>query len=189
MKISTIIPVYNGAAYLRRAVDSLLATRDPDLEIVIVDDGSQDDSAAIADALQHEFPGCVRFARHPRGENRGVSATRNAGIQVSTGEWLALLDADDYVRPHRFDSARSILSTRPEVDGVYQLCEMEFATEQARQTWWNTKTTFGFEQPIDPQELIFALLRGACWATSAVVFRRSLLGRTGMFDPQLKLAE
>lgn len=189
MRISTIIPVYNAAAYLRRAVESLIATRDPDLEIVLVDDGSRDDSVKIAQALQQEHPQCIRIAAHPGGENCGVSATRNLGIEISTGEWLALLDADDYVYPHRFQSARDILSERPDVDGVYQLCGMEFATETARQNWWSTNMTFGFDHPVEPPRLIFELLRGTCWATSAIVFRRSLLSRTGLFDPQLKLAE
>ncbi len=189
MRISTVIPVYNAEATLRRAVESLLATRDPDLEIVLVDDGSRDGSRDVAQALQQEHSECVRTATHPGGENRGVSATRNLGIEISSGEWLALLDADDYVHPYRFLSARTILSQKPEIDGVYQLCALEFADDHARECWWNEKTTFGFDRAIDPVELIFELLRSVCWATSAIVFRRSLLQRTGGFDPRLKLAE
>lgn len=189
MRISSIIPVYNAAPYLRRAVESLLVTHDANLEIVIVDDGSTDGSVQLGEQLQQELPGVVRFAQHPAGENRGVSATRNLGFEVSTGEWLALLDADDYVLPHRFESARKILSSRLDVDGVYQLCGIEFETDQARQSWWNTSDLFGFSHWIQPRELIFELLRGQCWATSAIVFRRTLLNRTGLFDPHLKLAE
>lgn len=189
MKISTIIPVYNAAPYLRRCVESLLATHDSDLEVIIIDDGSQDGSVELGALLQRECPEVVRFARHPKGENRGVSATRNLGFELSTGEWIALLDADDYVMPHRFESARAILSERDDVDGVYQLSEMQYATQQARQTWWSTVSKFGFTQAVEPGELIFELLRGKCWATSAIVFRRTLLDRAGLFAPHLKLAE
>ena len=167
MKISTIIPAYNCEPYLRRAVESLLATEYPDLEIVIVDDGSRDKTLAVAESLQREHPQVVRVLTHPGGRNRGVSATRNLGIESSTGEWLSLLDADDYVYQHRFDSARAILSEQPDVDGVYQLCELVFADEQARQGWWAGQTIFGFTQAIPPERLIFELLRGYCWATSA----------------------
>ena len=189
MKISTIIPAYNCEPYLRRAVESLLATQYPDLEIVIVDDGSRDQTLAVAESLQREHPQVVRVWTHPGGRNRGVSATRNLGIESSTGEWLSLLDADDYVYPHRFDSARAILSEQPDVDGVYQLCELVFADEQARQGWWAGQTTFGFTQAIPPERLVFELLRGYCWATSSLVFRRSLLAKAGLFDPKLKLSE
>ena len=189
MRISTIIPAFNCEPYLRRAVESLLATEYPDLEIVIVDDGSRDQTLAVAKSLHREHPQVVRVVTHPGGRNRGVSATCNLGIESSTGEWLALLHADDHVYPHRFDSARAILSEQSDVDGVYQLGELVGGDAQARPGWWNDQTTFGCTLAIPPERLIFELLRGFCWATSTLVFRRSLLTKTGPFDPRLKLAE
>lgn len=189
MKISTIIPAFNCEAYLRRAVESLLATNDPDQEIVIVDDGSRDATLEIAHALQNEHPRIISVKTHPGGGNCGVSTTRNRGIEHSTGELIALLDADDYIYPHRFESARAILSENPDVDGVYQLSVLEFANDQARRAWWDDKLTFGFTTAIPPERLIFELLRGHCWATSAIVFRRSLLNRAGVFEPNLRLSE
>ncbi len=189
MKISTIIPAYNCAAYLKRAVDSLLATQDPDLEIVIAEDGSKDDTLEVARRLQAERPEAVKVVTHPGGLNRGVSATRNLGIESSVGEWIALLDADDYVLPHRFLSAREILTGQPDIDGVYQLCALEFANEDDRKAWWEDSAVFGFDRPVPSEQLILELLRGKCWATSAIVFRRSLLARTGYFHTNLKVAE
>ncbi len=189
MKISTVIPAYNSAKYLRRAVESLLATKDANHEIVIVEDGSTDGTLEVARTLQREYAEIVRLMTHPGGQNRGVSASRNLGIEYSTGELIALLDADDYVYPHRYQSARDILATNPEVDGVYQLCALEFEDELARTGWWDDRRTFGFENAIQPDQLILQLLRGTCWATSAIVFRRSLLARAGRFDTARKLAE
>jgi glycosyltransferase involved in cell wall biosynthesis len=189
VKISTIIPAFNCEPYLRRAVESLRATNYPDLEIVIVDDGSQDGALALANQLQREHAGIVHVLTHPGGGNRGVSATRNLGIEASTGELIAFLDADDYVHPWRFDSAMEILSRQPEIDGVYQLCELVFADADAKAAWWEGQTVFGFDEGYPADRLIFELLRGRCWATSAIVFRRTLLAEVGSFEPTLAVAE
>lgn len=188
MRISTIIPAYNCEKYLQRAVESLLATDDSNHEIVIVEDGSTDATLELARELSEKYHAQVRLVTHPDRRNRGVAATRNLGVQVSEGEFIAFLDADDYVFPHRYQSARKIL-TCSEVDGVYQLCRLEFENEQARHAWWDRRQTFGFETSIDPDRLILELLRGTCWATSAIVVRRSMLARSGLFDPGRKIAE
>lgn len=189
MKISTVIPAYNCEKYLRRAVESLLATNDADQEIVIVEDGSADATLDVARALQQEYSDIVQLATHPEGANRGVSATRNLGMKISNGELIAFLDADDFVLPHRFQSAREILAGNPDVDGVHQLAALEFANDDARKAWWDDRQTFGFETELHPEQLIQELLTGACFHTSAIVFRRSLLSRSGDFDAHRKLAE
>ncbi len=86
--VSVVIPTFNRARVISRALESVfLQTRPPD-EILLVDDGSTDDTAA---QVRAEFPG-VRLIEQ---ENRGVSAARNAGIRAATGTWIALLDSDD----------------------------------------------------------------------------------------------
>lgn len=188
-RLSVIIPAYNAEPYLRRAVESLRATSERDMEVLIVDDGSRDRTLEVAWALAAEDPQMVRVLTHPGGGNRGVSETRNVGLRASTGDWLAFLDADDYVYPHRFDSAREILTARPDVDGVHQLCEIVYADEAARAASRCDQPWMGFGGPIAPDELIFALLGGMTWATSAIVVRRFCLDRAGLFDPNLKIAE
>ncbi len=188
-KFSVIMPAYNAEPYLRRAVESLLATSERELEVLIVDDGSRDRTLEVARELAAEFPRVVRVLTHPGGGNRGVSETRNVGLRASSGEWVAFLDADDFVYPHRFESARQILTSRPDVDGVHQLCEVVYADEAAKAGWWSEQPWMGFERPIVSDELIFELLRGMTWATSAIVLRRECLDRAGLFDPSLKIAE
>ena len=189
LRISTIVPAYNCAAYLERAVDSLRATGYPDLEIVIVDDGSTDGTWDVARRLAATHAGRVLACCHPSRANRGVSATRNLGIAQSRGELIALLDADDYVYPNRFESAVRILSEHSDVDGVYQTCEVAFADETAEQRWFKDAPLFGFTEAIAPAQLLPRLLTGMCWATSAILFRRSILERTGLFHPRLSIAE
>jgi hypothetical protein len=187
-RISCIIPAYNAAPYLARAVQSLLDCQQPDLEIVIVEDGSRDNTLAMARDLaqQHQL---VKVLQHAGGINRGVSATRNLGIEQSTGELLCLLDGDDFVYPHRFQAGLRILQEQPAVDGVYEVTQMVFEDEAAQAGWFKDQLLFGFTEPIAPQDLLRQLLKGRCWATSAILFRRSLLKRTGLFDPRLKIAE
>src|SRR3954453_22774254 len=92
-KVSVIVPVYNGAAYLPEAIGSALAQTVRPLEIVVVDDGSTDDSGRIAQ--QYEL---VRYVWQA---NAGISAARNRGIEAAQGDVLALLDADDVWLPDK----------------------------------------------------------------------------------------
>lgn len=188
-RISCIIPAYNSEPYLARAVDSLLSTGWPDLEIIVVDDGSTDGTRKLAESLAAGRPGRVICLSHAGGRNRGVSASRNVGIERSTGALLCFLDADDFVYPHRFDAAARILEERPDVDGVYEISEIVFADAESAERWWDTSRTFGFDTPIPPQDVLFALLRGRSWPTSAILCRRALIERTGLFDARLRIAE
>lgn len=184
-----VVPAFNCEPYIRRAVESLLETHFQELEILIVDDGSTDQTLDLAKCLHREHPETIRLLTHPGGQNCGVSATRNLGLECSTGELLAFLDADDYVYPDRFESAISILQANADVDGVHQLSEIVFANEEASRQWWKGQSLFGFEQPESPDEILYSLLGGRCWSTSAIVFRRSLLQRTGVFDSRFRICE
>ncbi|MFO1150484.1 MAG: glycosyltransferase family 2 protein [Alsobacter sp.] len=98
MRVSVIIPAYNAAPSLERAVRSALAQTLGDLEVIVVDDGSQDRTHDIAMQLSRADP---RVRVMSQGKNLGVSAARNAGMAAARGEWVALLDADDAYRPER----------------------------------------------------------------------------------------
>ncbi len=88
LAISVVIPAYNRAGMLRRALRSVLAQRPaPPAEVIVVDDGSDDDTAAVAERLG------ARVIRHP--DNRGLSAARNTGLAAASQPWVALLDSDD----------------------------------------------------------------------------------------------
>jgi hypothetical protein len=116
-RISVVIPCYNQGALLGEAVDSLRAQTFPPAEVVVVDDGSTDGTAAIARAIAKrtgEFP--IRVVTT---ENRGLPLARNLGIQVATGDWIFPLDADDLLAPDFFARAVEILREHPETNLVF----------------------------------------------------------------------
>ena len=96
VKISFIIAAYNAQHFIHRAIDSVLEQSAPAHEIIIVNDKSTDDTAAVLDELAAQY---LQIKVHHLAENGGPSAARNKGIEVATGEWLAVLDADDAVTP------------------------------------------------------------------------------------------
>ena len=93
--ISIIVPVYNASLYLRECLDSILTQSYTDYELILVDDGSTDGSEAILSAYRDAYP-CIKLIRQ---ENKGVSAARNRGLDCAVGEWVAFIDADDYLLP------------------------------------------------------------------------------------------
>jgi len=99
-KVSVIIPCYNGEALLPRAVDSALAQTEPDLEIILVDDGSTDGSGALCDRYAAR-DGRIRVIHQ---KNAGLSAARNAGMAIATGDLIAFLDADDQLVPSAYET-------------------------------------------------------------------------------------
>ena len=92
-KVSIIIPVYNAEKWLRRCVDSVLSQTYRDIEVILVDDGSKDSSPGICDKYSAEDPRIKVIHK----QNEGVSAARNDGIAAATGEFIAFLDADDWI--------------------------------------------------------------------------------------------
>lgn len=95
-RFSVIIPAFNAATTLARAIESVRAQNWPVHEIIVVDDGSTDATANVA----HQFGDAVRLIRQ---SNSGVSVARNAGAVAATGDWLAFLDADDWYAPARIE--------------------------------------------------------------------------------------
>lgn len=99
-KISIIVPVYNGAEFLRPCIDSILGQTFPDLEVILVDDGSTDESPAICDryAAQDNRVICIHQ------ENAGAAAARNCGLKASTGKYIAFVDSDDWIDQDMYET-------------------------------------------------------------------------------------
>ncbi len=93
-RFSVIVPVFNGARTIGRALDSILAQTHPAHEVIVVDDGSADDTRSVVES----YGSRVRYLRQA---NQGVSVARNRGVAAATGDWLAFLDADDWFLPDR----------------------------------------------------------------------------------------
>ncbi|MDT3435479.1 glycosyltransferase family 2 protein [Haloarcula sp. 1CSR25-25] len=107
--VSVVLPTYNRGARLGRAVDSVLAQRVDDIEVIVVDDGSNDQTEAVVDSFDDPR---VNYMAHR--ENLGGAAARNTGIEASTGEYVAFLDDDDEWLPHKLENQLQCLSRRSE---------------------------------------------------------------------------
>lgn len=187
-RISVVIPAYNAERFLERAVESVFATGDPAVDVVIVDDGSTDGTAAVAEQLCRARPNRCRTLQHPGQANLGVSASRNLGIRFSDSEWVALLDADDYYLPNRFHSLRRFLAERRAFDAIYELTEIRGEGADPSPSP-DPERLFGIRAALTGPALLRELLQGRCWATSAITMRRALLDKTGLFDVAKRIAE
>lgn len=110
MTISVIIPAFNAAKYLQAAVGSVFAQTIPATQVIVVDDGSIDETASVAACLPVQV---VRKA------HSGISATRNTGIEQATGQYLAFLDADDLWLPDKLEKQLAMLTSLPGATGVF----------------------------------------------------------------------
>jgi len=117
-KVSAIMIFLNGEKFIAEAIDSIIAQTMPDWELILVDDGTTDGATAIAKSYAERHPDRIRYTEHPGHENRGMSASRNRGISLARGDYIAFLDADDIWLPKRLEVHVGILDRQPGVDMV-----------------------------------------------------------------------
>lgn len=164
-KVSIVVPCYNAGEFLVEAVESALAQSSPDVEVVIVDDGS-DDPATLRILGEASWP----RTRIIRQENAGPAAARNRGIREAAGDYILPLDADDLLDPSYIEKAVVVLDANPSVGIVY--CKaMKFGAEQGP---WEL-----------PAYALSELAIGNVIFVSAM-FRRSDWELVGGFDEQLR---
>lgn len=127
--VSIVTPCFNQADYLRETVESVMKSSYRPIEMIIVNDGSTDNSLEIAQELAREFKE-IRVIDQP---NSGVSVARNHGITKAEGEIILPLDGDDLISPNYIEEAVNILSKRPEVKVVY--CDAVKFDEEGQKKW------------------------------------------------------
>ena len=173
MMISVIIPTFNRSGYLIEALQSVLGQKHVDLELIVVDDGSSDDTAK---RLQ-PFLSTVRVQHQP---HSGVSAARNAGIGMARGEWIAFLDSDDLWMPEKLSRQLDYLGRNP---GLL-ICQTE-------EIWLrNGERLNPRKYHKKPSGYCFPLLLERCLVSpSAVLMHRTLLDAVGVFDESLPACE
>ena len=171
--VSIIVPCCNGARFLADALDSALAQTHPATEVIVVDDGSVDDTPAVL----RRYAGRLRVLCQP---NRGPSAARNAALGVARGEYVAFLDADDRFLPDKVARQTAVLDSRPDVGLVYT--GWRFIDEEGR-------VLPGEARPSGEGDLLPALLLANPIHPLAAVVRRALVADVGGFDETLRGCE
>jgi glycosyltransferase involved in cell wall biosynthesis len=170
--VSVVIPCYNSARYLSETIESALAQSYPRIEIIVVDDGSRDETAKIARSYG------VRYIYQ---ENRGISAARNKGILHSRGKYVLFLDDDDRLLPNAVETGVSLLEEHPEC--ALAVGEHRYIGPDGQPIGYSNKQASGRDHYLMLLENNF--IETPCSA----LHRRSDLALTGGFDESLHGAE
>lgn len=180
--ISIIVPVYNAQETLKKCVASLIGQTYQNTEIILVNDGSSDASGDIAQHYADAYDNIYCYSQ----TNKGVSAARNLGLSAARGEYVAFVDADDWVEPNYLQSLLRIIETNN--------CEYAYAdwcVESDSHSACDSLETYGYQFDKDPASLIrfYLLHRDGC-APWAKLFRRDIVEQYNLgFREGLPLAE
>ncbi len=177
MRISVVMPTYNRAAIIERAVRSVLAQTHADLEMIVVDDGSTDDTAAVLAAFAD--PRLIHLRYSP---NRGGNYARNRGIERATGEIVSFIDSDDEFLPHKLAVIARTFAERPEADGVVDSFVIHKPGAHGIQV--RNRDNPVIDDPATFRTAVFG--RRMYKATPAISVRRRVLTEIGMFDETLR---
>lgn len=118
-RVSIIVPIYNAEEYLSECIESILNLEYANFELLLINDGSKDNSEEICKCFVERDERIILISK----ENGGVSSARNLGIEKSTGDWIAFVDSDDWVKP---DFLNSISEVNDNVDIIHQICMNEY---------------------------------------------------------------
>jgi len=167
--ISVIIPVYNGERFLAEAIQSVLDQTLPPDEIIVVDDGSTDGSAAIVTGMARTSLSPIHYRYQ---ENQGPAAARNCALTVATGAMIAFMDADDLWLPDKSRQQTAVLATHP-----------------AAGVAWGDAITFGGASVEEARAVGKVIPAHPMFLLQSMLFRRTVLDQVGAFDEQLRVGE
>lgn len=170
-RVTVVIPSYNCAPYVEAAVASVLDQSFPDFELIVVDDGSGDNTAQVLERFRSD----PRFRYH-RQENRGLPGARNAGVRISHSEYLAFLDADDLLDP---DALRRMVDALDRSGASWCLIDILKARPEGREVQ---------RSDIPADDPFHAILRDD-FIRRGMFFRRDAFVEVGMYDEEMKYRE
>lgn len=171
--VSVVMPAYNVAWCIARAIDSVLAQDYRSRELIVVNDGSTDGTLAVLQG----YGGTITVIDQ---ENRGMSAARNEGIRGARGTYVAFLDADDWWLPGKLSRQVELMQGRPEIGFCSTVARVEDGDGRLLNLWRCPNGGTDILATIFSQN---AAIAGGC---SAVVVRKDLLDRVGLFDESLR---
>lgn len=162
--VSVIIPVHNGERFLAEVIRNVLEQQYQPLEIIVIDDGSTDNTRSIA----NHYKGTIRYIYQ---SNQGPSAARNLGIKVSQGNIIAFLDVDDLWTPNKLSSQIHVLTQEPSFDIVQGLIKEMKLDESI------SGSGLAFEESSEPYHFL---------NLGSAIYRKSVFDRVGLFDETLR---
>lgn len=200
--VSCIIIFFNaGEEFFIEAIESIFAQTYDNWELLLADDGSTDESTAIAIRYAQQNPEKVRYMEHEGHQNRGMSAARNLGIRHSKGEYIAFLDADDVWLPYKLEQQVPILESHPEAAMLYGRTQFWFSwAENNPVSSWNpsddgkedfmTITSIQFDTLIRPPTQLLLLLqfKEIYPCTCSILIRRQVFEDIGGFEEDFRNA-
>ena len=177
--VSVVIPVYNDGRHLRRAVNSVIVQTFPKWELLIVDDGSTDDTLAVA----HELAAQDERIRVIAADHGGAARARNIGMRHARGEWIAVLDSDDYAIPERLERQLAFAAAHPSAGCIGAWAWTVSAAGRELDMWRSgPQTVEEFRRARDAGEFIYFI-------HSTWLMRRDLLERVGGYPEDHLLGE
>lgn len=181
-RVSVVIPNYNHARHLPRCLDAVLGQSIPPDEILVIDDGSTDDSRQVLEAYASRSP---RILLRPNERNLGVVATINRGLSLATGNYVGFFAADDEILPGLFEATLPLLAAHPQSGAVSGLCE--WRCEATGLTWFQGSGMPDRACYLSPDEMI-ALSRAGRFSLAAqhALFLRTALVEAGGWRPELR---
>ena len=168
-RVSVVIPTYNRADLIGKTLDSVLAQTYGDLEIIVVDDGSTDDTRAILSQYRDKRLSDICQ------ENQGPGLARNTGIRAAKGEWVAFVDSDDLWVPEKLERQLALLDSLPELMWVYSDACF-FDSETGQTLYVHSRRGRQYEGHVAHQ-----LIMGCFIPSPTPVIRRSVFDDVGMF--------
>ena len=187
---SVIIPLYNKAAYIERAIQSVLSQTFQEFELIVVDDGSTDDSFAqlsvISQQLSVDVPEIYKKIRVFQQQNQGVSTARNNGVKLAKYDYIAFLDADDSWETTYLEEMKGLIATYPNA-GIYG--SSYFIVKNGKKRIAPIGVEKNFDRGlINYCQVYSKTLCMPLW-TGATIIRKSIFDLENGFNPRLKLGE
>jgi len=177
--ISVIIPTYNNACFIRDTLNSLYFQTYRPIEVIVIDDGSIDETFSIVNEWENKIVDDSNFKLlYIYQKNKGAPSARNLGLSNSRGEFIQFIDSDDFIESHKFEMAANIMSNHSNVDFVYSLRE-DIDNNTKNKIAWD-KEMADLENNLSPIEVALKPV----W-TALPVFRRKIIYDTGPWNEEL----
>lgn len=183
--VSVIVPTYNYGHLIGATLENLLTQSYENIEIIIIDDGSADNTKELVLNLQKQDKRIRYFYQ----ENQGVSAVKNAGLSLASGQYIQFLDADDLISKNKIKNAVAFIDSKQHLGAGLVFSRATFFKDGSNEFFQKYPEKFILKESLGNEALIKKFLEHNIFVISAPLFDRRLIGKAGMFDLSLKSNE